>query len=375
MNIRSGLPTLKSGELDTQLFYALLNEYQRVPVVELPSSVPGGVTVTVCVPTYRHARSIEKCLDSILEQETDFTYEILIGEDGSTDGTRELCAEYSSKYPERIRLFLHSRDNNIEINGYATGRFNLLYLLSKANGEYIALCEGDDWWTDKNKLQTQVRAMSGSPGCNVSCHAAYAESARYSGSGGLIGYRGTEQKIIPAADVILSGGGFCATLAIMFRRTVIRKLPDWLILAPVMDYYLLALAAAEGGCLYIPITVGVYGHCAASESWTNRVLANPKFAIDFEISFLEYLEKLGGDVGPDNRPAVEYLRKTRMESILFAEHLPRHYRAAVYREIKRGLNLKLRFAWYLSGFGLFPALVWQINKHLKSLGKYRIRAN
>jgi len=187
MNIRSGLPTLKSGELDTQLFYALLNEYQRVPVVELPSTVPDGVTVTVCVPTYRHARSIEKCLDSILEQETDFTYEILIGEDGSTDGTRELCAEYSSKYPERIRLFLHSRDNNIEINGYATGRFNLLYLLSKANGEYIALCEGDDWWTDKNKLQTQVRAMSGSPGCNVSCHAAYAESARYSGSGGLIG--------------------------------------------------------------------------------------------------------------------------------------------------------------------------------------------
>lgn len=375
MNMQSGSPFEKGSELDTRLFRALLNEHQRVPVVELPNSVPGGVTVSVCVPTYRHARTIEKCLDSILEQETDFAYEILIGEDGSTDGTRELCAEYARKYPEKIRLFLHGRDNNIKINGHASGRFNLLYLLSKANGEYIAICEGDDWWTDKNKLQTQVRAMSGFPGCNVSCHAAYAESARYSGNGGLIGYHGAEQKIIPAADVILSGGGFCATLAIMFRRKVIHKLPEWLIRAPVMDYYLLALASVDGGCLYIPITVGVYGNYAASESWTNRVLSNPKFAVDFETSFLEHLERLASDAGSSNRLAVECLRKTRKESILFAGHLPRHYRATVYREIKPGLSLKFRLAWCVSGFGLFPELVGRIDRLVKFLARYRIRAS
>lgn len=88
-------------------------------------------------------------------QKTDFPFEILLGEDASTDGTREICIEYANKYPDRIRLFLPDRRNNIAVLGKATGRFNILYNVFSARGRYIALCEGDDYWTDPLKLQKQ----------------------------------------------------------------------------------------------------------------------------------------------------------------------------------------------------------------------------
>jgi glycosyltransferase involved in cell wall biosynthesis len=106
-------------------------------------------------------------------QVTDIYYEILIGEDDSGDGTREICLEYAQKYPDKIRLFLHSRENNIKINGKPTGKFNFLYNLYKANGKYIALCEGDDYWTDSNKLQKQVDFLKSHPEFSFCFHNAY----------------------------------------------------------------------------------------------------------------------------------------------------------------------------------------------------------
>ncbi|MFW5983501.1 MAG: glycosyltransferase, partial [bacterium] len=70
--------------------------------------------------------------------------------------TREICIEYAKKHPDKIRLFLHRRENVIIIGGQPTGRFNFLYNLKEARGKYIALCEGDDYWTDPHKLQKQV---------------------------------------------------------------------------------------------------------------------------------------------------------------------------------------------------------------------------
>ncbi len=102
-------------------------------------------------------------------QKTNFQFEILLGEDASTDGTREICIEYAKKYPNKIKLFLHSRENNIKINGQQTGRFNFLYNLSSACGKYIALCEGDDYWTDPLKLQKQVDFLEANPESAMVC--------------------------------------------------------------------------------------------------------------------------------------------------------------------------------------------------------------
>ncbi len=137
-------------------FNFLKKKYQKKVVQELAGNAPKNPVVSICVQTYQHVNYIRECLDGILMQETTFPFEILLGEDNSTDGTREICMEYAMKFPDKIRLFLHHRENNIKINGSPTGRFNFFYNFHKARGKHIALCEGDDYWTDPLKLQKQV---------------------------------------------------------------------------------------------------------------------------------------------------------------------------------------------------------------------------
>jgi len=138
-------------------FIGFKNKYEVKKVVENNNSAPTKPIISVCVQTYNHSNYIRHCLNSILEQQTNFDFEILLGEDASTDGTREICIEYAEQYPDKIRLFLHHRENNIKIGDQPTGRFNFLYNLFSAKGKYIALCEGDDYWTDPFKLQKKVQ--------------------------------------------------------------------------------------------------------------------------------------------------------------------------------------------------------------------------
>lgn len=140
-----------------------IKQYQKVPIEEYPNEVESNPMVSVCVQTYQHANYIAACLDGMLMQKINFQFEILLGEDASTDCTRKICLEYAKKYTSNIRLFLHSRENNIKKSGQSTGKFNFLYNLYNARGKYIALCEGDDYWTDPYKLQKQVDFLEKNP--------------------------------------------------------------------------------------------------------------------------------------------------------------------------------------------------------------------
>ena len=99
--------------------------------------------VSVCIPTYQHAAYIRQCLDSVLQQQTSFPFEIIIGEDDSTDGTREICLDYATRYPDQIRLFLRKEEEKIIINGNKTGRYNIIQNFREARGKYIAMLDGD----------------------------------------------------------------------------------------------------------------------------------------------------------------------------------------------------------------------------------------
>lgn len=125
--------------------------------------------VSVCIQTYQHKDYIKDALDSVIMQETDFQFEILIGEDESTDGTREICIEYAKQCSDKIRLFLNSRKNVIHINGQPTGRWNFINNIKNAKGKYIALLPGDDYWTDPHKLQKQVDLLESRPDASM-CH-------------------------------------------------------------------------------------------------------------------------------------------------------------------------------------------------------------
>lgn len=144
--------------------------FEKEEVVEFPNQVEDRPLVSVCIQTYQHVNFISDCLEGVLKQKTNFKYEIIIGEDESSDGTLDICKSYAQNYPELIRLFLHKRANNIIINGNPSGRFIYLNNLYLARGKYIALCEGDDYWTDPYKLQKQVDFLEANPDYQACAH-------------------------------------------------------------------------------------------------------------------------------------------------------------------------------------------------------------
>lgn len=111
--------------------------------------------VSVLVTPYNQQAYIRQTLDSILMQECDFDFEIVLGEDCSTDGTREICMEYAAKHPDRIVLCLNESNKGL-LNNY----FDVFL---KAKGKYIADCGGDDYWLTTNKLQKQVDLLEAHP--------------------------------------------------------------------------------------------------------------------------------------------------------------------------------------------------------------------
>src|SRR5690349_16516557 len=107
--------------------------------------------VSVCMVTYNHEKFIEKAIEGVLMQETDFDVELVIGEDFSTDQTRSIIEKYQQKYPGKI--IIAPSEHNLGMMK------NFVNTLNTCTGEYIALCEGDDFWTDPTKLQRQVEFM------------------------------------------------------------------------------------------------------------------------------------------------------------------------------------------------------------------------
>lgn len=143
-----------------------LREYEKVPVVEYPNEVDSkSCILTVRIATYNHSSYIRDCLESVLSQKTAYAYQIFLMEDESNDGTREICLEYAQKHPKIIRLFLNSRENNIKINGKPTGLFNAAYSNLLMDTKYIALMEGDDYWTDTDNIEKKVETLETNPGC------------------------------------------------------------------------------------------------------------------------------------------------------------------------------------------------------------------
>ena len=120
--------------------------------------------VSVCVTTYNQSSSIARALDSVLSQEVDFDYEVIVGDDYSTDGTRDILIKYQKDYPSRVYL------NLLTDKGEGPpGKENFLSTLEMCRGKYIAVLEGDDYWTDKNKLEIQRKFLDSNSEF-VMCH-------------------------------------------------------------------------------------------------------------------------------------------------------------------------------------------------------------
>lgn len=123
------------------------------------------VMVSICCAVYNHLPYLKQAIDGFLAQKTTFDYEIIISDDVSTDGSRELLREYQKKFPEKIRVLFQEK------NQYSKGKKIIFdILIPEARGKYIAICEGDDYWVDPNKLQKQFDIMERETSCVFCVH-------------------------------------------------------------------------------------------------------------------------------------------------------------------------------------------------------------
>lgn len=271
---------------------------------------PEPVMVSVNVQTYQHGSYIRQCLQAICDQQTDFAFEVLVGEDGSTDETREVCLEFARRYPDKIRLWLHDRSNVIRIHGVATGRFNGMCNMERGQGKYIAICEGDDFWTDPQKLQKQVDFLESHPDHMF----AYHDAVKVDPQGNIISGRILGSALCydrPQNRVV--AGDHMPTASVMFRREMLRNLPAGFRTIMNADTYLFSYGGQFGRAGFVDVRPSGYrvhgGGIWSVREQTFRIRSN-----------LNTFKTLYPDLLPEFRPVVGY-QVTRNYNRLFWHQL------------------------------------------------------
>lgn len=229
----------------------------KYPVSDYKHEVVTNPLVSVLVVAYNHEKYIVECLESILAQKTNFPFEILLGEDDSNDRTREICIEYANKYPSIIRLFLHDRRNTIKFNGRATGRFNWVYSLNQANGTFLALCDGDDYWTSPYKLQQQVDILQASPSFSGCAHNTliFNESSSSLADELIVG---TVDKTIFTINDFVRGEIYFHTSSMLYRLSNIKRCAFDFYSESFGDWFLCTKVSELGPIKYINSTMSIY---------------------------------------------------------------------------------------------------------------------
>lgn len=224
------------------------------------------VRVSIICATYNHEKYIIDALDSFLMQETSFRFEVIVHDDASTDSTPEIICEYASKYPDIIIPVLQKENvYSRKIPIYQT------YLLPLVRGEYIASCEGDDYWLDKRKLQKQVDIMDNHKELDICAHSAVVVYANTKKIKGYI--RPSHHDTIFSLDqVINGGGGFVSTNSLLYRFKIDKNIPDFRSFA-MDDYAKQIHGSLRGGMYFLKDTMSVYRYMSDT-SWTKAMSLN-----------------------------------------------------------------------------------------------------
>ncbi|MFK8049343.1 MAG: glycosyltransferase family 2 protein [Halioglobus sp.] len=204
--------------------------------------------VSVHMLTYNHAPYIAKAIESVLMQEVSFDYELVIGDDCSTDETGAIVREYRDRYPGIIRL--HQQKTNLGL--YA----NQEIVRRSCRGKYIAWLEGDDFWTCSKKLQKQVSMMENHPEYSCSFH-----RCRWIESGlapRIFGPPSTEPFF--TLDDLLMYGHFVPTGSLVVRNHLREEYPSWMKESEIMDMSYLILFAQHGDLGFIDEVMSCYRH-------------------------------------------------------------------------------------------------------------------
>ena len=210
-----------------------------------------SIIVSVSCITFNHAPYIRACLDGFLMQKTSFIFEILIHDDCSTDETREIIEEYSKKYPDIIfPIFQTENQYSKGVRGMMA-RFNF----PRSRGKYLALCEGDDYWTDPYKLQRQVDFLEANTDFSICFH--NMKILNESNPSALEFTNSKDQESVSSILDLASKGNFMFTASVVFKKPK-DGFPNWLTDLPIGDYAIHLFNAQFGKIKFLDQVMGVY---------------------------------------------------------------------------------------------------------------------
>ncbi|WP_217521009.1 glycosyltransferase family 2 protein [Vibrio metschnikovii] len=317
--------------------------------------------VSICCTAYNHESYIEDAIKGFLIQETDFPFEILIHDDASIDNTANIIREYEKLYPNIIKVIYQTE------NQYSQGRRIMPIIVRQCSGEFIALCEGDDYWTSPLKLQKQYEALIDNANIDICFTAAFDEDAESKQRKSLCHYT-DRTKIFSLSEVVRGGGGFMPTASLMIRSAIFDKLPDWYNNAPVGDYYLQILSSIKGGAIYLPLTSCVYRTNAVG-SWTLRQkkLDSSKLYIDVKKHFDSLDKLIGLDV---SIPDIDYVKSQMLSDLVPYFYLDKKFPMAdsLIKEswgYQCYLNKKQMVIFYLRHFPYILRMLFVLYKKIK----------
>ena len=241
--------------------------------------------VSIICNTYNHEKYIKDALDGFIMQKTSFGFEVLIHDDASTDMTAKIIREYEKNHPQIIKPIFQTE------NQYSKSiPISLTFNYPRIKGKYIAICEGDDYWTDKYKLQKQFDAMELHPEIDMCAHAANVVDSDTKKIINKIAPSDSDAVFKPE-NVILGGGSFVSTNSLFFRKSLINTLPEFRKVL-MLDYTLQIHGSLRGGMLYLKDNMSNY-RSLSTNSWTRTMNSNPEKYykhIKKEIKMLETLD-------------------------------------------------------------------------------------
>jgi glycosyltransferase involved in cell wall biosynthesis len=222
------------------------------------------VTVSVICLVYNHEKYLARTIESIVSQKTNFSFELVIHDDASTDTSANIIRQYEKQYPEIVKP-IYQKENQMSKG------IDVFMELCVANsrGCYLAICEGDDYWTDEEKLQRQYDALQQHPEvdlCACSASEVYQEIEVQP-----IRPR-TSDGILTAKEVILGGGRYLATASLFYRRSMVEERMEFEKML-TLDYVIQIRGALRGGIYFLDRNMVVYRR-ETEGSWTKTVAQN-----------------------------------------------------------------------------------------------------
>ncbi|MCA9871445.1 MAG: glycosyltransferase [Caldilineae bacterium] len=277
-----------------------------------------SVKVSVLTTTYNHERFIAQNIIGVLAQQTNFAVEHIIGEDCSTDGTRAVVEHFQQQRPDIVKPILRPRN--------VGRRANFIECFHTCQGDYIAIVEGDDYWTASDKLQAQADFLDANPDHAICFHAL---EHRYEDKSQLPRINRREQARYSLRDLLDSN--FIPTCTVMFRNHLFDEFPAWFNDVPAGDWPLHMLNAQHGDIGYIDDVMAVH-RTHSGGVWS------PKPASERRQSMVSILETFRDNLDPRYRPILEQNIARWQFKVLNALLVEGRYTAAG----RYGLDLLLR---------------------------------